>query len=114
MLILIENFDFQIIVLVALVAVALARPQVSEADRNAVVLRLDNDNIGLDAYSYGYETSNGIQQQETGQINQISKDESELTVRGSYTYRGPDGIVYTVNYIADRNGFQPQGAHIPS
>lgn len=27
-------------------------------------------------------------------------------MQGSYSYTGPDGILYTVNYIADENGFR--------
>ncbi|CAB0039720.1 unnamed protein product [Trichogramma brassicae] len=35
-------------------------------------------------------------------------------VSGSYSYTGPDGQVYTINYTADETGFHAQGAHIPT
>lgn len=68
----------------------------------------------MNIFSYfSFETSDGISQQEQGQlVNQGSENEA-ISVRGSYSYTGPDGVVYTVTYIADENGFQPQGAHIP-
>ncbi|XP_058125432.1 cuticle protein CP14.6-like [Anopheles ziemanni] len=40
-------------------------------------------------------------------------DVAAMVVRGSYSYFGPDGQVYTVNYVADENGFQPEAPHIP-
>lgn len=42
---------FQIIAFAALIAVALAAPQ-NPADRDAVVLKYDSDNIGIDGYNY--------------------------------------------------------------
>lgn len=35
-------------------------------------------------------------------------------MQGSYSYTGPDGILYTITYIADENGFRAEGAHIPT
>ncbi|KAI8423927.1 hypothetical protein MSG28_002598 [Choristoneura fumiferana] len=63
--------------------------------------------------SGGYETSNGIQQQEQAQLNNVGTENESIAVRGSYSYTGSDGVVYTVTYVADENGFQPQGAHLP-
>ena len=40
-------------------------------------------------------------------------EEAGATARGSYSYTDPEGKVITVTYVADENGFQPQGAHLP-
>lgn len=63
--------------------------------------------------SHRFDTSNQLQRQEEAQLKNFGEDVSALVVRGSYSYTGPDGQVYTVNYIADENGFQPEAAHIP-
>ncbi|CAH0558135.1 unnamed protein product [Brassicogethes aeneus] len=100
-------------VLFALVALSYAAPPQGGADKDAVVLKYDNDNIGVDGYNFGYETSNGISAQEQATLNNAGSENEAIAVRGSYSFTGPDGVVYTVNYIADENGFQPQGDHLP-
>lgn len=35
-----------------------------------------------------------------------------LVVTGSYSYIGPDGVTYKVDYVADKVGFKPHGDHI--
>ena len=42
------------------------------------------------------------------------KPEERGTVsRGTYSYTEPEGRVITVNWVADENGFQASGAHLP-
>ncbi|XP_001602894.2 larval cuticle protein 65Ag1 [Nasonia vitripennis] len=100
-----------IAVFAALLAVALAAPQ-RDQDEVVLVKETPSDNIGLDSYRYGYELSNGQKHEESAQVETRSAEESVLRVRGSYSFV-IDGVTYTVNYVADENGFQPEGAHLP-
>ncbi|XP_073840373.1 larval cuticle protein 65Ag1-like [Musca autumnalis] len=96
-----------IIVFVALFAVALAAPR-----PEAEILRNDAD-VGPEGYSYSYATSDGNQGEEQGQLKNIGTEEEAISVKGSYSFVADDGVTYTVTYVADENGFQPQGAHLP-
>ncbi|XP_055912854.1 flexible cuticle protein 12-like [Eupeodes corollae] len=100
-----------VIVFAAFVAVALAAPLDNSQD--AQILRYDNDNIGVDGYNYAVETSDGKSVSEQGQLKNVGTEQEALSVRGQFSYVGDDGVTYTVSYIADENGFQPSGAHIP-
>lgn len=45
----------------------------------------------------------------------IGDVEQDIVVQvGSYSYTAPDGQLIEVKYIADENGFQPIGAHLPT
>jgi len=63
-----------------------------------------------------YETENGIKVQESGVQKQIgaTPEESGTVSKGSYSYTSPEGQLITVNWIADQNGFQATGAHLPT
>ncbi|GLV31156.1 Cuticular protein 47Ef [Carabus blaptoides fortunei] len=78
------------------------------------ILKFNNDNNGDGAYRYEYETGNNIQAQEAGHLKNAGTDHEAMEVHGSYSYTGNDGVQYTVIYTADENGFQAQGAHLPT
>lgn len=68
-----------------------ARPERPRADldRNAAILRMDNQNDG-ESYAYAYETENGIVAEENGVAT------NGVEAQGGYSYTGDDGQVYTV------------------
>ena len=63
-------------------------------------------------FSFSFETGDNVQRVENGQ-QVIRENEKFQAIEGSYSYTAPDGKIYTVRYIADENGFQPIGDHIP-
>lgn len=82
------------------------RPQ-AESERNAVIINYENS-ISPEGYSYSYDTSNGIHADESAIAT------NGVRAKGSYSYTGDDGKIYTVTYTADENGFQPRGDHLPT
>ncbi|XP_063701189.1 endocuticle structural protein SgAbd-6-like [Culicoides brevitarsis] len=99
------------IVLVAVLAVAIAKPV--DDSKDAVILKYENDNIGIDGYRFAYETSDGVSRSEEAQLKNVGTENEAMAVRGTVTWVAADGQTYTLNYIADENGFQPEGAHLP-
>ncbi|XP_058975839.1 larval cuticle protein 65Ag1-like [Musca domestica] len=95
-----------IIVFVALFALALAAPAEVE------VLKNESD-VGPESFQYAYATSDGQEAEAQGQLKNVGSEDEAIVVKGSYSFVADDGQTYTVNYVADENGFQPQGAHLP-
>lgn len=76
---------------------------------------------------YSYETSNGIRVENVGYLKKIiipktettdgqvidEHEELVLVQTGSYSYSDPEGNIITLRYVADENGFQPEGDHLP-
>ncbi|XP_055319515.1 uncharacterized protein LOC129577077 [Sitodiplosis mosellana] len=85
-------------------------PAGSEA--SAQTLRSDAV-VNPDSFQYAYETSNGISGQEQGQLKQIGS-EAGIATQGNFQYTSPEGIPVQISYVADENGFQPQGAALPT
>jgi len=97
----------------AIVAAALAAPAYDNS-QTVVVKETPLDNIGIDGYQFGYELSDGQAHSESAQLVNAGQENESLVVRGSFSYVDPEtNVRYTVNYVADENGFHPEGAHLP-
>lgn len=71
--------------------------------------------MNIDEFSRrSYETSDGVTRQEQAELKTVAgSDTPVLAVRGTISWVAPDGQTYTLNYVADENGYQPQGDHLP-
>ena len=98
----------QIVALFAMVAVAAS----AESESNAETLRSAQE-VNEDSYNFSYETSNGITHEESGELKKFSPEEEAIVVQGKSGWTSPDGEKVFFEFVADQNGYQPQGSHIP-
>ncbi|KAL6254413.1 hypothetical protein P5V15_014461 [Pogonomyrmex californicus] len=109
-----------IIALLCVLVVARAAPplrhQIQYTTNNFIPIVASNlDGPNPDgSYSFNYETANGIQAQEQGHLAKISKEEDAIQVQGAFSYTDNNGNPFALSYIADENGFRPQGEHLPT
>ncbi|KAJ6633070.1 Flexible cuticle protein 12 [Pseudolycoriella hygida] len=99
-----------IVVLAVLIALAASIPI---DPQDIEVLRYDNDNVGVDGYKFSYEQSDGVSRSEEGVLKNVGTEQEGIEVRGTITWTAPDGEVYTLNFVADENGYHPEGKHLP-
>lgn len=92
-------------------AVTLAAPQGSTEP--IPILRQDSQVNGDGSYQYSFETGNGISADQKGDLKKVGEQEA-LEVHGQFQYPGEDGNNIQLTYVADENGYQPQGAHLPT
>ncbi|XP_060651614.1 pupal cuticle protein 20 [Drosophila nasuta] len=79
------------------------------------IIKLESKINADGSYKYEYETGNGIKAEEMGYLKNAGVEGAEaLTVEGSFSYSSPEGEQISLTYIADENGFQPQGDHLPT
>merc|ERR1712198_172675 len=114
-----NNSKMKSMLLVALfVAVAAAYPQelTVEYKEPIAITKYGSVSDETGKYSYNFEAANGIKMSEEGEQKYFGDKLEEgygSVARGSYSYE-MDGVTYTVNWVADENGFQPTGAHLPA
>ncbi|XP_013110243.2 endocuticle structural protein SgAbd-6-like [Stomoxys calcitrans] len=92
-----------------LLACAWAAPQGKDVE----VLEQSYENTGSDGYKFSYSLTDGTSRTEQGTVVNPGAENESLSVKGTITWVAPDGQTYTVNFVADENGFQPEGAHLP-
>jgi len=106
------------LVVAVLLGVAAARPQNPAENEVIPILRSTNELQADGSYQWSYETGNGIVAEESGYQKDVTDDAGQpsqgTAAQGSYSYTSPEGIVITVTYTADENGFQPIGDHLPT
>ncbi|KAF5298361.1 hypothetical protein FQR65_LT01139 [Abscondita terminalis] len=56
-----------------------------------------------------FSTSNGIERYEESVLENPESEDASLVVKGSYSYPGTDGKMVKVKYVADKDGFRPEG-----
>ncbi|XP_037075373.1 larval cuticle protein 65Ag1-like [Pollicipes pollicipes] len=103
------------LVLVALLAVAAARPQ-EKTLADYGILRMDASTNEDGSFQYSYETADPSAQDVSGQQKQIGEDVGSVQ-QGTYSFTAKDengqDVQVTVNWVADENGFQPQSDALP-
>lgn len=63
--------------------------------------------------NFSYEISDGTKREEKGELKNAGTDEAAIAVRGSISWVATDGQTYTLNYVADENGYQPEADFLP-
>merc|ERR1711980_11686 len=113
-----NNSKMKSMLLVALfVAVAAAYPQelTVEYKEPIAITKYGSVSDETGKYSYNFEAANGIKMSEEGEQKHFGDKLEEgygSVARGSYSYE-LEGVTYTINWVADENGYQPTGAHLP-
>ncbi|CAH2075262.1 unnamed protein product, partial [Iphiclides podalirius] len=102
----------KLFVVLCLIAIASAAPQAAQLrptpkEQEVQLVRFDSDNDGLGGYNFAFEQSDGTKKEEQGELRNAGKEDEFIAVKGSYSWVGPDGVLYTITYIADENGFKP-------
>ncbi|CAH2075269.1 unnamed protein product, partial [Iphiclides podalirius] len=81
------------------------------------IVRFESEGPNVDgSYKWLYETGNEINAEESGYVKNFGKGEGEeeQVAQGKFSYKAPDGTIISLQYVADANGFQPQGDHLPT
>ncbi|XP_068633707.1 larval cuticle protein LCP-17-like [Battus philenor] len=105
------KFLYVLVAAIAWVSADVAHVQIDESQ--APIVRSDFDSSPDGAFQYVYETGNGIAAQAEGVVKNPNSEAATLEVKGSYRYSAPDGSPVELSYVANEDGYQPSGSHLP-
>ncbi|KAH8416023.1 hypothetical protein KR222_006647 [Zaprionus bogoriensis] len=104
----------KLIVLSAFCVAALALVSADSSQSQPQLLGYDSNVEHNGKFRFSYHLDNGQEVVEQGELKNIEKaDAGGEAVKGQYSWE-VDGEKYSVTYIADENGFQPIGDHLPT
>lgn len=84
-----------------------------EKKPNVAILNQQSD-FELDGtYNFNFESEDGVKREQEGKLKQITEEAAGAAVSGSYSYTDPEGNLVSLSFVADENGFQPVGDHLP-
>ncbi|XP_075978163.1 larval cuticle protein LCP-14-like [Anticarsia gemmatalis] len=98
----------------AIVALCIVACAFAASDKDSAVVRNDYQQSPEGNYQFSYETENGIYGRAEGKVVNYGKDEVALEVIGSNQYKSPEGQLIELTYVAGPNGYEAQGAHLPT
>ncbi|XP_062542082.1 uncharacterized protein LOC134210072 [Armigeres subalbatus] len=85
------------------------------SDASKIGVKEDTRELNEDgSYYYKIVNDNNIEFSESGRVENVGTDDEAMRATGYYEYIGDDGVLYRVDYVADENGFQPTGSHLPT
>lgn len=82
----------------------------SEIDKIDMSAKLTYPNVIM---LHSYETSDGVSRSEEAVVKNVGTEEEGIEVHGVITWTAPDGEQYTLKFVADENGYRPEGTHLP-
>ncbi|KAL5287371.1 hypothetical protein ACFFRR_008335 [Megaselia abdita] len=71
-----------------------------------------SESVREDGFDFALQQSDGQVQHQSGVLSGHGEG-AALAQKGDFAWTSPEGESIAVSYIADENGYQPTGAHLP-
>ncbi|XP_053965742.1 endocuticle structural glycoprotein SgAbd-3 [Anastrepha ludens] len=65
-------------------------------------------------FHYHYELGDGSKVSQDGVLKNVDGAHEGEAIEGKFAFVADDGKQYLVTYVADENGYQPMGEHLPT